>query len=185
MIGQLEIIKSSTVLQMPNSFAGLLVFILLMLIPRPGFPVVALLAERLPVLLVPEQYRITPVRLDVVRNRCRRQFSCPLTLCAKRILYQESLSRLLPLAAIATLKGVRSVANMQFGMLVAVTIIRQSRAAGMLAWDVRSFRHNCLLLSYVRMRERMKYASGQRKRDWGRTQTLYAFLAIISIARSK
>ena len=81
------------------------------------------------------------MRLDMIHNRCRHQFSCPLTLRAKRILFQESLSRLLPLAAIATLKGVRSVANMQFGMLVAVTIVRQSRATGMLAWPLRFCRH--------------------------------------------
>jgi hypothetical protein len=157
-----------------------------MLIHRPGFPVVTPFAKRLPVALVPEQYLVSSMRLDMIHNRCRRQFSCPLTLCAKRILYQESLSRLLPLAAIATLKGVRSVAaNMQFGMLVAVTIIRQSRAARMLAWFLRSFGHNLLLLSYVRMRERMKDASGQRKRAWRSTPDPYAFLAIISIARTK
>ena len=156
-----------------------------MLIHRPGFPVVALLAKRLPVLLIPEHHRISPVRLDMIHNRCRRQFSCPLTLCAKRMPCQEPLSRLLPTTAVAALKGVCSITNMQFGMLVAVTIIRQSRAARMLAWFLRSFGHNRLLLSYVRMRERMKDASGQRKRAWRSTPDPYAFLAIISIARSK
>lgn len=146
-----------------------------MLIHRPGFPVVALFAQRLPVALIPKQRRIAPVRLDMIHNRWRRQFSWPLTLCAKRILYQESLSRLLPLTAIATLKGVRSIANMEFGMLVAVTIVRQSRATGMLARFLRSFRHSRLLLSYVRTRERMKDASGQRKKAWRSSPRLICF----------
>ena len=102
----------------------------------------------------------------MIYNCCRSQLSGPLTLCAKRIFCQETLSCPLPLAAIATLKGVRSIANMQFGMLVAVTVIRQSRATGMPAWFLRSFWHNPLLLSYVRMLERMKDASDQRKGAW-------------------
>lgn len=156
-----------------------------MLIHRPGFPVVAFFAKRLPVVLIPKQRRISPVRLNMIHNRCRRQFSRLLTLCAKRMPCQEPLSRPLPTTAVAALDGTSPVTGVQFGMLVAVTIIRQSRAAGMLAWDVRSFRHNCLLLSYVRMRERMKDSSGQRKRAWRLTPDSYAFLAIISIARTK
>ena len=156
-----------------------------MLIHRPGFPVVALFAERLPVLLIPEQHRTSPVRLDMIHNRCRRQFSCSLTLCAKRMPCQELLPRLLPTTTVATLKGTSPVTGVQLGMLVAVTIVRQSRATGMLARFLRSFRHNRLLLSYVRMRERMKDASGQRKRAWRLTPDSYAFLAIISIAQSK
>ena len=156
-----------------------------MLIHRPGFPVVTPFAKRLPVILVPEQNFISSVRLDMIHNRCRRQFSCPLTHYAKRLLCQELLSCLLPTITVATLNGTSSVTDVQFGMLAAVTIVRQLRATGMFAWFLRSFRHNRFLLSYVRMRERMKDASGQRKRAWGRTQTLYAFLAIISIARSK
>ena len=156
-----------------------------MLIHRPGFPVVALLAKRLPVTLVPEQYFVSPMRLDMIHNRCRRQFSCPLALCAKRMLHQELLPRFLPAAAVAALKGVGSIANMQFGMLIAVTIVSQSRTTGMLARFLRPFGHNRLLLSYVRMRERMKDASDQRKRAWRLTPDSYAFLAIISIARTK
>lgn len=156
-----------------------------MLIHRPGFPVMAPLAKCLPVALVPEQCLVSPVRLDMIHNRCRRQFSCPLTLCAKRMLCQELLSCLLPTTAVATLNGTSPVIDVQFGMLIATTIVRQSRATGMLARFLRSFRHKCYLLSYVRMRERMKDASGQRKRAWRSTPDSYAFLAIISIARTK
>ena len=108
-----------------------------MLIHRPGFLVVTLFAQRLPVILVPEQNLISSVRLDMIHNGCRCQFPSPSALRAKRMLYQESLSRLLPLTAIATFKGVRSIANMQVSMLVAVTIIRQSRATWMLARSLR------------------------------------------------
>jgi len=112
-----------------------------MLIHRPGFPVVALFAQRLPVLLIPEQDRISTVRLDMIHNRCRRQFPRLLTLCAKRMPCQEPLSRPLPTTAVAALDGTSPVTGVQFGMLVAVTIVRQSRATGMLAWPLRFCRH--------------------------------------------
>jgi len=156
-----------------------------MLIHRPSFPVVAPFAKRLPVILVPEQYFVSPVRLDMIHNRCRGQFSYPLTLYAKRTLCQELLSCLLPLAAIASLNGTSPVTDVQFSMLVAITIVRQSRATGMLTWFLRSIRHNRLLLSYVRMRERMKDASGQTRRAWRLTPDSCVFLAIISIARTE
>lgn len=156
-----------------------------MLIHRPGFPVVALFAQRLPVILVPEQYLVSSVRLDMIHNGCRGQFSGPFALRAKRMLCQEPLSRLLPLTTIATFKGAGSITNMQVSMLIAVTIVRQSWASRMLTRFLWSFRHTYFLLSYVRMRERMKDASGQRKRVWRSTPDSYAFPAIISIARTK
>lgn len=124
----------------------------------------ALFAQRLPVALIPKQRYITLVRLDMIHNRRRLNFSCSLTLCAKRMLCQKLLSCLLPMTAITALKGVLSVANMQFCMLVAVAIVRQTRASRMLAWFLRSFRHNRLLLSHVQMRKSIKDTSGQRKR---------------------
>lgn len=156
-----------------------------MLIQCSRFTIVALFTKRLPVILVPEQNFISSVRLGMIHNRCRRQFSCPLTHYAKRLLCQELLSCLLPTITVATLNGTSSVTDVQFGMLAAVTIVRQLRATGMFAWFLRSFRHNRFLLSYVRMRERTKDASGQRKRDWRLTPDSYVFLAIISIARTK
>ena len=112
-----------------------------MLIHCPGFPVVALLAKRLPVTLVPEERPIATVGLDMIHNRCRHKFSCPLTLYAKRMLCQELLSCLLPTTAVAALKGTSPVTNVQFGMKLAVTIVCQSRAARMLAWPLRFCRH--------------------------------------------
>ena len=78
---------------------------------------------------------------------------------------QELLSCLLPTTTIATRKGVFSVANMQFGMLVAVAIVRQPRASRMLAWFLRSFRHNLLLLSHVQMRK-------EKRRIWAKKKSL-------------
>ena len=78
---------------------------------------------------------------------------------------QELLSCLLPTTTIATRKGVFSVANMQFGMLVAVAIVRQPRASRMLAWFLRSFRHNLLLLSHVQMRK-------EKRRIWSKKKSL-------------
>ena len=112
-----------------------------MLLHRPRFPIMALFAKRLPITLVPKQNLISPVRSDMINNGCRSQFSGPFTLYTKRMLCQKPLTRLLPLAAIATLKGVFPIAHMKFGMLFAVLIVRQSRTTRMLAWDVRSFRH--------------------------------------------
>ena len=112
-----------------------------MLISRPCLPVVALLAKRLPVILVPEQHRIAPVRLDMVHNCCRSHLSGSLALRTKRMLCQELLSRLLPLATVATRVGVRSIANMLVGMLITITIVRQMRASQMLARFLGFHRH--------------------------------------------
>ena len=154
-----------------DHFAECLVPIFRALIFESGFPIVALLAKWLPVILVPEQCLISPVWLDMVDHSCRCQFSCPLALHAKRVTCQELLPRHLPAMAVASFKGTNSITNKQFGMLIAVTIVRQLRATGMLAWFLRSFRHNRLLLSYVRMRERMKNASAQEKEPGGYPQT--------------
>ena len=72
---QMKIIKPSTVLQRPTSFAGLLVFIPLILIHRPSLPIMAFFAKRLPVLLVPEQRLISSVWLNMIDHGCQRQFS--------------------------------------------------------------------------------------------------------------
>ena len=84
----------------------------------------ALFAKRLPILLVPEQHLISSVRLDMIHNRCLSQLFSSFTLRAKRILCQELLSRLLPLAAVAALVSIRSIANILVGMLITIMIVR-------------------------------------------------------------
>ncbi len=94
------------------------------LVLRPRFAVVALFAKRLPVGFIPEQNHIFPVRLDMVDNGCRCQFSTALALRAKRMLCQELFSRFLPPAAIAALLSAFPVMGMQLGMKFTIAIIR-------------------------------------------------------------
>ena len=146
-----------------------------MLFNRPRFSIMALFAKRLPITLVPKQNLISPVRSDMINNSCRSQFIDPFALYTKGVLCQKPLTRILPPTVITTFKGVLSIVNMQFCMKFAITTTRQSRAPRMLARSLRFFRHNRLLLSYVRMRERMKNASGQRKKPGDQLQTCMLF----------
>ena len=93
----------------------------------------ALLAKRLPVLLVPEQRLISPVWSDVIHNRCRSQFSVLLTLCAKRILCQKPFSRHLPALAVTPFKRARPITSVNFGVKFAILAASQTGTAGMLA----------------------------------------------------
>ena len=56
-----------------------------------GFPVMAGLAQRLPVALVPEQFRITPVGHDVVDHRCGDIPSISLAFSTQRMAVKKSL----------------------------------------------------------------------------------------------
>ena len=96
------------------------------------FPLVAGLAMSLPVALMPHQMRSTTMRNDMVdHGRCREPSMCfaPHT---QRMLPQVRLAEPLPLAAVATLGGRRSV-WVQGLVFVAVRTLGQSRTAGMLA----------------------------------------------------
>ena len=95
-----------------------------MLIHRPGFPIMAFLTQWLPVVLVPEQCLVSPVRYDMIYNRRRGQLSFLLALNAKWMFRQEPLSRCLPPAGVAAIGGTGSVTNMQFGVKFAITIVR-------------------------------------------------------------
>ena len=97
-----------------------------------GFPVVAGLAKSLPVAFIPHQMRITTVRNDMVDYSCCCEPSPCHTLHAQRMLPQVRLAEPLPLAAVATLGGRRSV-WVQGLVFVAVRTLGQSRTAGMLA----------------------------------------------------
>lgn len=107
-----------------------------MLIPCPRLPIVTMLAKRLPVILVPEQHRISPVWLDMVDHRCWRQFSGPFTLDAKRVVCQELLARHLPAMVVAAFKRASSFASMQRSMKLAILTVSQTRTAVMLAWFI-------------------------------------------------
>lgn len=145
----------------------------------------ALFAKRLPVTFAPKQHLISSVRIDVIHNSCRCQFSILFAIYAKGILCQKPLTRLLPPTAVAALMRTVPAIGMQLKVKFAIIIGCQMWAPRMLARVFRFSRHNSILLLCISLRERMKDAYGQRKRTWGRTQTLYAFLAIIIIAQTK
>ena len=98
-----------------------------------GFPVMAGLAKSLPVAFIPHQMRITTVRNDMVDYSCCCEPSPCHTLHAQRMLPQVRLAEPLPLAAVTTLGGRRSV-WVQGLMLCTVQTVCQIGTAGMLAW---------------------------------------------------
>ena len=99
----------------------------------PCLVVMAGLAKSLPVAFIPHQVRITTVGNNMVdHGRCREPSMCfaPHT---QRMLPQVRLAEPLPLAAVATLGGRRSV-WVQGLMLCTVQTVCQIGTAGMLAW---------------------------------------------------
>ena len=83
--------------------------------------IVAVLAKRLPVGAIPEQYRITPVRNDMVNNRGRRQLAVFSAFCAERILFEEQRPGRAPFAVITALGCV--LAGIQLAMRFAVNTV--------------------------------------------------------------
>ena len=95
-----------------------------MLIFCPGLSVVAPLAKRLPVALVPEQLSVAPVRYDMVHNLGLGKPAFALALLAKRIGFQVSLAYLLPVMIITTVVCARSVLGMKPRMELAKRFCR-------------------------------------------------------------
>ena len=65
-----------------------------------GFPIMAALAQRLPVVLIPEQLLIAPVRNHMVDHRCRCEPAVLHAFIAQRVALQESRTGLAPAAVI-------------------------------------------------------------------------------------
>ena len=110
----------------------------------PRLAVMAGLAKSLPVAFIPHQMRITTVRNDMVdHGRCREPSLCfaPHT---QRMPAEVRLADTLPLAAVATLSGRRSV-WMQGLMLCTIQTVCQIGTAGVLTWFSCLPRH-CLHL---------------------------------------
>lgn len=74
-----------------------------------GFPIMASLAQRLPVVFIPEQLLIAPVRNHMVDYRCRCEPAVLHALIAQRVALQESRAGLSPAAVVAT--GLRAAAH--------------------------------------------------------------------------
>ena len=129
---------------------------------RPCLVVMAGLAKSLPVAFIPHQMRITTVRNDMVDHSCCCEPSPCHTLHAQRMLPQVRLAEPLPLAAVSTLSGRRSV-WVQWLMLCTVQTICQIGTAGVLA------RFQCLPRHKVHLRI-------QRKPMWNTTGLSVSFL---------
>ena len=110
-----------------------------------GFLIVTGLTKRLPVRITPHQVVVTTVRNDMVNDCCGHILALRQTLHAQRVLPQVRLADTLPLAAVATLGGGRSV-RVQGLVFVAVRTLGQSRTAGVLARFQRLPRHRRHLL---------------------------------------
>ena len=107
---------------------------------RPCLAVVAELAKSLPIAFIPHQMRITTMRDDMVdHGRCREPSPCH-TLHAQRMLPQVRLAEPLPLAAVTTLGGRRSV-WVQGLMICTIQTVCQIGTAGVLAWLLTFPRH--------------------------------------------
>ena len=64
-----------------------------------------ILAKRLPVPLIPEQFFITSMRYDMIDYRCRGDFVTGKTLRAQRMLPEETLSGLAPSGIVTSDSG--------------------------------------------------------------------------------
>ena len=129
---------------------------------RPCLAVVAGLAKSLPVALVPHQMRITTVRNDMVdHGRCREPSLCfaPHT---QGMPAEVRLAQSLPLAAVATLGGRRSV-WVQGLMLCTIQTVCQIGTTGVLAG----------LLTFLRHKVHLRI---QRKPMWNTTGLSDSFL---------
>ena len=111
----------------------------------PRLAVMAGLAKSLPVAFVPHQMRITTVRNDMVdHGRCREPSLC-FALHAQRMPAEVGFAEPLPLAAVATLSGRRSVGVKRL-VLLAVLVLGQIRTVGVTAWAFTLPRHSRHLL---------------------------------------
>ena len=107
---------------------------------RPRLAIMAGLAKSLPVAFIPHQMRITTVRNDMVdHGRCREPSLCfaPHT---QRMPAEVRLAQSLPLAAVATLGGRRSV-WVQGLMLCTIQTVCQIGTTGVLAGLLTFLRH--------------------------------------------
>lgn len=108
-----------------------------------GLLVVASLAQRLPVVSVPEQFGVTAVGNDVVDHSGLDQSALRLAPSAQGVRMEESCAGLLPAATVSLLGGGLGVVRVERSMLLAVrlTVGDQPTAAGVLARGVGSARH--------------------------------------------
>ena len=115
-----------------------------------GLPVVAALAQGLPISLIPEQFWIAPVWDDMVDHGCRLQFTLGEALDAERIAAEKGSSGIAPLAVIASGRSPATQAfatqpNMIFAVHLA--LFAEPRAPGEAAGPFRFHGHEVHLVS--------------------------------------
>lgn len=106
--------------------------------------VMAALAKGLPVRFVPEQFRITAMRFDMVNDRCRDETAFCFAADAPGMTFQEKLPGLLPLPSVATCFCISPVALALLFMFVTIfsPIRHQPGASRILARCSRSSWHS-------------------------------------------
>ena len=113
------------------------------LLTAAGLLIMAHFAQRLPVVLIPEQLRIAAMRNDVIDDGCGFQPTVLSAFHTQRILPQVQLSRGAPFGIIssrcaAAADYVRGILAMQLTIDVTVAIIRAPRKP---AWTFGCMRH--------------------------------------------
>ena len=127
--------------------------------------VMAALAKGLPVRFVPEQFRITAMRCDVINDRCRDETAFCFAADAPGMTFQEELPGLLPFPAVATCLCAGPVAlALPFMFLTIFSSIRhQLWASRIFAGRLRSSGH-------------FSSSPASKKDRWHFATVLYPFL---------
>ena len=110
---------------------------------RHRLMVMTALAKRLPVSFIPEQFRVTAMRRDMVNDRCRNQTSLLFAADTPRMPFQKELPGFLPFPSVATrlCTGPFALAQPFVFFTVFSSVWHQLRAARILAWRLWSSRH--------------------------------------------
>lgn len=133
--------------------------------------VMAALAKGLPVRFVPEQFRITAMRFDMVNDRCRDETAFCFAANAPGMTFQEKLPGLLPLPSVATCFCISPFPlALPFMFLTIFSSIRhQPGAARIFAGRLRSSGH-------------LHHLRHQKRTDGVQASALHSFLADYSIS---
>ena len=148
-----------------------LVLVLDVPVIRHRLMVMAALAKGLPVRFVPEQFRITAMRFDMVNDRCRDETAFCFAADAPGMTFQEKLPGLLPLPSVATCFCISPFPlALPFMFLTIFSSIRhQPGAARIFAGRLRSSGH-------------LHHLRHQKRTDGVQASALHSFLADYSIS---
>lgn len=134
---------------------ALSIVVILVSILRHGFRIVAGFTQRLPVLLIPEELRITSMGNDVVNNCCWHSLSLALAANTQRVGGKKQFPCPLPSAVVAFFLGGLGIVCVERCVFLTVpcAIRDKPAAAWVLAWCVGSVRHGLFLPGKARLTE--------------------------------